>query len=107
MTNQARTDSYNFGGLGFVVRSSPEIAATLNGRLRLLECPPSDSCGLSFDFEVVAGPGDHRIGQLPGRARPFYETPLGEALYFEAEDQLYMNCGGRIRVLCRPQQGTV
>jgi len=107
MTSQRRTDFYAFGGLTFSVRTSPAIAAALNGRFRLLACSPSDSCDFRFNFEIVAGPAEHKINRPPGKSRPFYETPLGEALYVVAEDQLYMNCGDRIRVVCTPREGDV
>jgi hypothetical protein len=107
MTSQRRTDFYAFGGLTFSVRASPAIADALNGRFRLLACSPSDSCDFRFDFEIVAGPGEHKIHRPPGKTRPFYETFRGEALYATSEDQLYMNCGDSVRVVCNPREGNV
>jgi hypothetical protein len=107
MSSQRRTDFYAFGGLTFSVRASPAIADPLNGRFRLLACSPSDSCDFRFDFETVAGPGEHKIHRPTGKTRPFYETFRGEALYVTSEDQLYMNCGDRVRVVCNPPKGDV
>lgn len=79
----------------------------MNGRFRLLACSPSNSCDFRFNFEIVAGPEEHKINRPPGKTRPFYETPRGEALYVAGEDQLYMNYGDRIRVVCNPREGDV
>jgi hypothetical protein len=107
MTSQRRKDFYAFGGLTFSVRAAPAIADALQGRFRLLACPPSDSCDFRFDFEIVAGPEEHKIDRPPGKIRPFYETFRGEALYATSEDQLYMNCGESVRVVCNPREGDV
>src|ERR1700676_2536434 len=70
--------------------------------------PSNGECAqpIFFDFESVPNTKAHRFGKPPGRAKPFYELEGGDASYFEAEDQLYLCYGDRVRVLCNPGSGS-
>jgi hypothetical protein len=106
VNNSLRTQDYGFHGLNLKVTCSAAIATCLDARFQML--PSNGKCSetIFFDFETVANAQGHRFGKPPGRAKPFYELERGEAGYFEAEDQLYLCYGDRVRVLCNPGSGS-
>ncbi len=105
MSDSRRTHTYGFHGLNLEVSSSAAIATCLDSRFQML--PTNGECAetLFFDFESVSNSKVHRVGKPPGRGKPFYQLEGGEAGYFEAEDQLYLCYGDRVRVLCSPDSG--
>ena len=106
MSKSQRMQTYGFHGLNLRVSSSAAIATCLNARFQML--PSNGDCAetIFFDFESVSDAKGHRFGKPPGRAKPFYQLEGGDASYFEAEDQLYLCYGDRVRVLCNPGSGS-
>lgn len=106
MSKSQRMQTYAFHGLNLRVSSSTAIATCLDARFQML--PLNGECAetIFFDFESVSDTTRHRFGKPPGRAKPFYQLEGGEASYFEAEDQLYLSYGDRVRVLCNPGSGS-
>lgn len=106
MSKSQRTQTYGFHGLNLRVSSSAAIATCLDARFQML--PSNGECAetIFFDFESVSDTKGHRFGKPPGRAKPFYQLEGGDASYFEAEDQLYLCYGDRVRVLCNPGSGS-
>lgn len=62
--------------------------------------PPHD---LTFDLLSVAG---HSFSRPEG-ARTVYEPPVGEVVYADGSDLLYIEAGPRLRVLCEPGRARV
>lgn len=87
------------------MRCSAAIAEFLDKRLRLLPLEGEHRGTISFDFRSVSDGSRHCVNKPQGQGRVFYEFPLGEALYFETGDQLYLRFGDGVRVLCRPSLG--
>jgi len=88
--------------LGVVATGEGERAAAgIHARLASL---PLDG-GPPFDltFEIAAG-GSHGFDR-PGSARPVYDPPLGEVVYDDVADRLFIGYGPRLRVLCEPGSG--
>ena len=106
MSNSQCTQDYRFHGMNLRVTCSAAIATCLDARFQML--PSNGACAetISFDYESVSDAKRHRFGKPPGRARPFYQLEGGDASYFEAEDQLYLCYGDRVRVLCNPSSGS-
>jgi hypothetical protein len=106
VNNSQNTQSYDFHGMNIRVSSSDAIARCLDARFHML--PSNGKCAetLFFDFESVSNTRRHRFGKPPGRAKSFYKLEGGDASYFEAEDQLYLCYGDRVRVSCSPDSGT-
>jgi len=73
------------------------IGARLAG-LPLDGGPPHD-----VSFEVRAG--DRHDVSRPASARPVYEPPLGEVVYADETDRLYIDCSPRLQVVCDPAAG--
>ena len=107
MSSSQRTQTYGFHGLNLRVSSSAAIATCLDARFQML--PSNGKCAetIFFDFESVSDAKGHRFGKPLGRAKPFYQLEGGDASYFEADDQLYLCYGDRVRVLCNPGLGSV
>jgi hypothetical protein len=101
-----RTQTYSFHGLHFRVLCSAAIATCLNSRFQILPSKEESAETIFFDFESVSNTKGHRFGKPSGRAKPFYELGSGDASYFEAEDQIYLCCEDRVRVLCDPGAGS-
>lgn len=105
MSNSQCTQTYGFHGLNIRVTSSAAIATCLDARFQML--PSNGACAetIFFDYQSVSNARRHRFGKPTGRARLFYQLEGGDASYFEAEDQLYLCYGDRVRVLCNPGSG--
>jgi hypothetical protein len=106
VSKSLRTQTYGFHGLNLRVSSSAAIAACLDARFQML--PLNGECAetIFFDFQSVSKTKGHRFGKPSGRAKLFYQLEGGDASYFEAEDQLYLCYGDRVRVLCNPGSGS-
>lgn len=77
-------------------------AAAVHSRLErfALASAPAAAAHLSFAIETGA-----QLPERPAAGRPVYDPPLGEVLYDEAADSLYLEYGPRLRVLCEPERG--
>jgi hypothetical protein len=106
VSDRLRTQNYGFHGLNLRVTCSAAIATCLDARFQML--PSNRECAetIFFEFETVSSTQGHRFGKPLGRAKSFYELERGEASYFEAEDQLFLCCEDRVRVLCNPDSGS-
>ncbi len=78
-------------------RAAAGVHARLAG-LPLDGGPPYD---LTFEIGAAAS---HPFGR-PDAARPVYDPPLGEVVYDDAADRLFIDYGPRLRVLCEPGRG--
>src|SRR5580658_4896924 len=106
MSTSRCTHSYRFHGLNLRVLSSAAIATCLNSRFQILASKEESPETIFFDFESVSHTKRHRFGKPSGQARPFYRLESGDASYFAAEDQIYLCCDDRVRVLCDPGSGS-
>jgi hypothetical protein len=105
MSHSRRTYTYGFHNLNLRVLSSAAIATCLDSRFQILPAKEESAETIFFDFESVSTTNKHRFGKPSGRAKSFYHLESGEASYFEAEDQIYLCCDDRVRVLCNPGSG--
>jgi hypothetical protein len=113
MTRTAEERRYLLHGLTLAV-SAPAASATSAGdwggaaldafHARLAALPagnPSSAPDLRFELEDAA---DLRL-ERPAGARPVYDPPIGEIAYADAGDELFLEQGERLRVLCEPAAG--
>ncbi|MFL6203415.1 MAG: hypothetical protein ACJ76J_29975 [Thermoanaerobaculia bacterium] len=91
--------SYSFHGLGLGVSAPDEVLRAFHARFAAL--PADGSRPPDLLFEVQADPLER-----PQRARPVYEPPLGEVVYDDGRDLLYLR-QGRLSALCEPAAGRV
>ena len=85
-----------------------DAAAALQARLaRLPRRPAPASPDLLFEVHGENGAnGDHGLVR-PAASRPVYDPPLGEVVYDDGSDLLYIEHGPRLRVLAEPGAGRV
>ncbi|MGB7471887.1 MAG: hypothetical protein WBW58_21130, partial [Candidatus Acidiferrum sp.] len=105
MSDTRRTQTYGFHGMNLRVLSSAAMATCLDSRFQVLPSIGESAETIFFDFESAPNTKGHRFGKPLGREKPFYELERGEASYFEDEDQIYICCDDRVRVLCNPGSG--
>lgn len=82
----------------------PQAAAALQARLASIPSRETDAPP-DLKFEVRRGSGtDHGL-ERPDRSRSVYDPPLGEVVYDDEADLLYIEHGPRLRALCEPAAG--
>jgi hypothetical protein len=99
--------SYQVGGVSIGLQcDDPEVVALVDSRFRPLRravAPPTD-----ITIEI-RGP-EEAAGWLPspsGTGRPVYDAPGQPIEYFDASDELYLDYGGRVRLLCSLSEGRI
>jgi hypothetical protein len=97
--------TYLFHGVRIGCSSTPDVAAAL--RARLGQFPHGDHGGsdLAFDYQSVELGGKQLVQPLRGSTRAIYNSDIGEVLYSDAADEIYITCSGCIRVGCDPRRG--
>jgi hypothetical protein len=95
--------SYAFHGLTLAVSGQDAVLDAFHARLGSL--PPAlvpENRTPDLRFEI----GSDGFGR-PDGARTVYEPPVGEVVYHDADDLLYLEHGPRLRVLADPGGGRV
>jgi hypothetical protein len=91
--------SYSFHGLGLRVSGPDEVLRAFHARFASL--PENGDGPPDLLFEVQSDPLER-----PERSRPVYDPPLGEVVYDDGRDLLYLR-QGRLSALCEPAAGRV
>jgi hypothetical protein len=91
--------SYSFHGLSLRVSAPDEVRRAFHARFAAL--PPDGSGSPDLLFEVVS-----QDLERPEGARMVYEPPLGEVVYDDGRDLLYLRQGS-LSALCEPAAGRV
>jgi len=99
------TYSCSLHGVGIHIKGSRNVISALESRLGQLPSAGISGDTLHFEFRLAASPSDHRIDRPQGSCRTFYNALHGQALFFPAKDVIYLDYGGRARVLCEPEKG--
>ena len=96
-------DCYSLCGVGIEVSATEEVAALVGARLRFLRSPSRKPASIVFDIRAERDDG---FAAPPGGPwRPVYETPRGELMYSDGQDQLFIDYPGYLRMLCSPGSG--
>jgi hypothetical protein len=103
---------YLLGGLVIEARcDGPEVAGHLESRFGSLRTEkPSVTGGPGPDVVIeIRGPTADRIWPAapPGGLRTVYDAPGGPIGYSDASDQIFVDYGGRVRLLCTPARGLI
>jgi hypothetical protein len=97
---------YELHGIRLAVSfDRPALAAALDARLRQFTAGEEREPDLIFQFFCVPDDGPHRITRPAGRGRRISEPKAGEIVYFDESDQIYLDSGDRVRLLCEPGRG--
>ncbi|HKI04871.1 MAG TPA: hypothetical protein VKK31_23025 [Thermoanaerobaculia bacterium] len=95
---------YDLHGVRIAVAAEGEAERAAVGiHARLAGLPADGEPPHDLTFEIHAG-GEHLFSR-PAAARPVYDPPLGEVVYDDGADLLYIGYGPRLRVLCEPGRG--
>ncbi len=105
MSSPGPTHHYRLYGINLAVTCEPAVAVALHARLSHFATAPFDSPELTFEFYTVPSGANHAIERPRGKTRPVYDPPLGEVIYAEEQDQLFIDYGDRVRVLCDLSKG--
>lgn len=100
MSSHTLTLYYSLHGVNLAISCDPAAAAALHSRLKYFATGNCDSPDLTFEFYSVPDGGNHIVERPQGPTRAVYEPPVGEVVYAEVKDQLYIDYGDRVRVLC-------
>jgi hypothetical protein len=89
---------FDFHGVGIeVTGDSEELVEAIAGRLRHFRRERVDPV-LRFTYRVAGE--EHVLRPPEGTGRPVYNPPLGTVTYFDEEDVLWIDFGGRVLVHC-------
>ena len=92
-------------GLLMDVCASEEILKAVGNRFADFPGGQARSPDIQFFIESVESPDKHRIHRPDGPSRPFYQTEIGDAVYFPKDDVGYIDYGPRARAWFRPASG--
>jgi hypothetical protein len=106
MTDSLASGSYALHGLQIeVVTDHKAIWAAVHARLRQFQAVRQSLNDLRFEFRCVTRRHDHVFDAPPPDARPVYDPPIGQVVFSDAEDRLYIVYGDEVRVCCNPSRG--
>ena len=95
------TCDYLFHGLKLTLEGDAALQDSLRSRLAHFQAAPSgQSPDIHFAFHAVPDSAHHEVQRPPGPARPILGAEMGEVLYFDDSQQLYVNLADRGRALC-------
>ena len=94
--------AYDLHGVRIGLSAEGEAARAADGvHSRLAGLPRDGGPPYDVTFEIQASGAFER----PAAARPVYDPPVGEVLYDDGADLLYIAYGPRLSVLCEPGRG--
>ncbi len=108
MSHPRYSECYAVHGIHIAIACDhPRIHEALQVRLR--HFPPGDTSAIDvlFTFDGVADAAHHVIERPAQALRSVYDPPVGEVVYADAIDCLYISYADRVRVLCNVRQGHV
>lgn len=101
------TRCYDVHGLRLQISGDSVLASALQARLRSFPEASSACPDLQFQFVIVPDVTSHRVVPPSEPTRPVYVSPIGDVRYADATDVLYISCGDRVRLCCKPAEGMV
>lgn len=95
---------YLFHGTRIACWCGPAVAAALDTRLGAFPRSTADGYDLLFEYRSLAS-GGPELEPPAGPTRSIYDSPLGEVLYSDAADRIWIGISDRVRVACDPRSG--
>lgn len=105
MDNPNWTRYYNLHGIRLAVSCDAPIARVLDSRLAPFVAASFDAADVTFEFASVPEGARPAIERPSEPTRPVYDAPLGEVIYAEKGDRLYIGYDGDVRVRCDATAG--
>jgi hypothetical protein len=97
---------FNLQGAEVAVSGDATVLDALRGRFGGFPSA-GGAAELTYRFDRLPSGAEHQIACPAGPARPVYDPPVGQVLYVEVEDCIYIECGDRVRSICQPAEGRV
>ena len=102
------TRAYSFHGLHLSLWGEEAVLTALHARLgRFRAQTAPGAADLRFEFHNVGDAGHHRVTRPTGAGRSVLEPGLGELVYFDESQELYLEIPGHGRMLCDGHTGRV
>jgi hypothetical protein len=90
-----------------VAAQDREVRAALRRRLSHFVTSDLHASDVTFEIVTVGKANEHDLPQPPTSARSVYASALGDVLYVDPADQLFMNVGADLRVVAEAGLGRV
>ena len=101
-------DCYNFHDVSLeICGDESAVLAGIRSRLKLFLQPELKATDIRFEIRLVPDPRAHVVEKPNGPSRHVYDPPIGEVVYYDAEDKLYIEYRDAVRVLCDLPAGHV
>jgi hypothetical protein len=97
---------YDFHGLAISIRADAEIVSAIDSRLGFFTVERGETRGISFEYQRVRDANAHAVRAPAGPTRKVYEPVVGEVLFHEETDLLYLDFAGQVRAECHASRGT-
>jgi len=98
---------YSFHGIGIAVSGAEGVRTAIRSRLEPFSVDELQDDHIRFEYRSVGVSDDHVVTPPSGKGRPVEEPGAVHTLYFESQDQLYIDYADRIRLLCDPRRSHV
>jgi hypothetical protein len=105
MTGDASLRVYDFHGLRLGCRAEPSVTDALASRLGRFAYGASGPCDIRFDYASGDEAGQDALPKPTADARPIYESDMGQVLYSESADRLFISSVWPIQAVCDPRAG--
>lgn len=105
MSVESCVQTHLFHGLRIQFSGASDVDDAIYARLGRFPVVNDAQADISFAYRMVSDGTSDPIEQPTGESRAVYASALGEVLYFEATDQLYITCADDVKVLCDPERG--
>jgi hypothetical protein len=105
MEKPHQTNYYLFHGIGITVTADANVSSAVHARLRHFKTNGAGSQDLHFQFRKVPDRDHHLVKPPEGKSRSVYDPPIGKVLYFDNDNQFYLDYDDQVRVLCDTVQG--
>jgi len=96
---------YDFHGLRLGCHAGEAVTSALATRLGRFGYEESEACDVRFDYTSIGRDEYARSPTPPSDSRLVYESDMGQVLYSDATDQLFISSVWPIRAVCDPRSG--
>lgn len=104
---KADVAKYSFHGIGIAVSGAESVRTAIHSRLESFSAEELENDHIRFEYRSVSASDEHVVARPSGKGRSVDEPGAVETLYFESQDQLYIDYSDRIRLLCDPNRSHV
>jgi hypothetical protein len=105
MESGGRLRVYDFHELRLGCFADEAVITALDARLGRFAHTDSGPCDVRFDYRCVGVGEPHAVPEPLEDARPVYESAMGQVLYSDRADRMFISSVWPIRAACDPRSG--